>query len=205
MNLRSLFHKPKPFITIVSARPRSGTSLMMQVLQAGGIPPLTDRERAADDDNPKGYYELERVKKLKEGDSAWIKEAANPQGAPSRAVKVISALLEHLPPDYDYKVIFMQREMAEILASQKQMLLRRGEPVDAVSDEVMASLFTQHLAKVQKWLAQQKNIQVLYMPYARLVDQPAQEVARLVKFLGVKLDEQAMRQAPDQSLHRQRR
>lgn len=205
MNLRSLFHKPKPFITIVSGLPRSGTSLMMQVLQAGGIPALTDLERAADDDNPKGYYELERVKKLKEGDRAWIKEAANPQGAPSRAVKVISALLEHLPPEYHYKVIFMQREMAEILASQKQMLLRRGEAPDAVSDEVMAGLFNQHLSKVQKWLAQQKNIQVLYVPYAHLVDEPTQEVARLVKFLGVKLDEQAMRQAPDQSLHRQRR
>ncbi|HZD55295.1 MAG TPA: hypothetical protein VE136_01120, partial [Anaerolineales bacterium] len=99
-------------MTIVSGLPRSGTSMMMKMLEAGGVPPLTDEIRTADRDNPKGYYEFERVKKMPDGDKAWMVEARG------KSVKVISALLEHLPPQYDYKVIFMRRDMNEILASQ---------------------------------------------------------------------------------------
>ena len=108
----------KEYVTVVSGLPRSGTSMMMKMLEAGGLPPLTDSLRVADDDNPKGYYEFERVKKMPEGDKSWVEDA---QG---KSVKVISALLEHLPPEYSYRVLFMQRKVEEILASQTQMLIR---------------------------------------------------------------------------------
>lgn len=200
-NLFSRFNSPKPppaFITVVSGLPRSGTSMMMQILAAGGLPIVTDEQRRADDDNPKGYYEMERVKALKQGDSAWLEQA------PGKAVKVISYLLQSLPSKHHYRVIFMQRAMAEVLASQKQMLVRRGEPTDKISDEDMASYFERHLAEVQAWLAQQKNFQVLYMPYADLLAQPEERIQQVIAFLDLPLDAQAMLRAPDQKLYRQR-
>lgn len=189
---------PRPFITVVSGLPRSGTSMMMQILQAGGLPILTDQERSADADNPKGYFELERVKKLKEGDAAWVGQA---QG---KVVKVISALLEHLPGQYEYKVIFMQRKMEEILASQKQMLIRRGEATDKADDETLALLFQQHLAQVQNWLAQQPNLRVLYVPYDALLRDPQTHIQAVADFLDLPLDLPAMLAVPDKTLHRQR-
>jgi hypothetical protein len=108
-------------IVVVSGLPRSGTSMMMKMLEAGGIPVLTDYEREADEDNPKGYFEFERVKNLKDGDDAWLPQAKG------KVVKVIAALLTDLPSSYEYEVIFMRRAMPEILASQRQMLIRRGE------------------------------------------------------------------------------
>jgi hypothetical protein len=200
--LFSRFSGPKEaqqFITVVSGLPRSGTSMMMQILAAGGLPVVTDEQRTADDDNPKGYYELERVKALKQGDTAWLDQAGG------KCVKVISYLLQSLPPTYSYKVIFMQREMAEVLASQKQMLIRRGEPTDKTSDAVMASYFERHLAEVEAWLAKQKNFQVCTIPYAGLLEQPQQHIQQVIAFLGLALDEEAMLGVPDQNLHRQRR
>src|SRR5829696_9769493 len=136
-------------VIVVSGLPRSGTSLMMNMLQAGGLPIVTDEQRTADDDNPKGYFELERVKQLTKGDVAWV------EGAHGKAVKVISALLEHLPPSSSYKILFMRRRLPEVLASQKKMLERRGEPTDKVPDEMMASLFERHLQKIEAWMASQ--------------------------------------------------
>ena len=115
-------------IYVVSGLPRSGTSMMMKMLEAGGVTPLIDNIRTADDDNLQGYYEFERVKAMKEGDVAWISEA---QG---KVIKVISALLESLPTEYNYKIIFMEREMMEILASQRKMLERRGKPSNPAED-----------------------------------------------------------------------
>ena len=120
-------------ITIVSGLPRSGTSMMMKMLEAGGMPVLTDSWRSADEDNPKGYYEFERVKQIKT-DQAWLPQA---QG---KVVKMISELLQYLPPIYCYRVIFMRRKLEETLASQRQMLQRRGEPAPVVSDESLAGI-----------------------------------------------------------------
>src|SRR5882762_11870166 len=145
-------------ITIVSGLPRSGTSMMMKMLAAGGFEPLTDSIRAADEDNPKGYFEFERVKQI-ENDKAWLEDARG------RVVKLISALLKHLPPSYNYKLVFMRRAMPEILASQRQMLIRRGEPADTIPDDKMAAMFEKHLAQVELWLAGQTNINVLYISY----------------------------------------
>lgn len=185
-------------VVIVSGLPRSGTSMMMKMLEAGGIPPLTDKIRTADADNPKGYYEFERVKQLDKGDTAWLAEADG------KAVKVISQLLEHLPPAYHYQVIFMRREIAEILASQKQMLIRRGEPTDVVSDEQLAALFDKHLNFVMTWLDQQPNIEVLYVSYNETLQNPVKPVAAINQFLGERLNEAAMAGVIDPKLYRQR-
>ena len=103
---------------------------------------LTDNVRTADEDNPKGYYELEIVKKPDE-DQSWV------EGAQGKVVKVISQLLKPLPKEYDYRVIFMRRDMDEILASQNRMLIRRGEDADAISDEQMAMIFDRHLKGIR--------------------------------------------------------
>lgn len=192
-------HQPeKTDIIIVSGLPRSGTSMMMQILRAGGLEILTDNERIADSDNPKGYYELERVKQLKDGDNHWVKDAHG------KAIKVISALLEHLPKEYHYKVIFMMRDMDEILASQKQMLIRRGEPTDKVSDESLADLFQEHLTSVRNWLANQANMEVIYVNYNDLLQDLEQHINSIIDFLDLPLDIKSMLDVPDRSLYRQR-
>src|SRR3954447_18572069 len=173
-------------VIVVSGLPRSGTSLMMNMLQAGGVPIVTDELRTADDDNPKGYFELEQVKQLSKGDVAWV------SGAHGKAVKVISALLEHLPPSSAYKIVFMRRRLPEVLASQRKMLERRGEPTDTVPDQMMASLFEKHLQKIEGWMASQPNIDVLYVPYHELAEAPETHVDQIVAFLGLDLDRAQM-------------
>ena len=197
--LQKLF-KPTPtqVVTVVSGLPRSGTSMMMRLLDEGGIPPLTDEIREADKDNPKGYYEFERVKKLDEGDTAWVEDA---QG---KAVKVISALLKHLPEGYTYKVIFMRRKIEEILASQRQMLIRRGEPTDSASDEELTELFGKHLAQIQAWIDGQPNVEAIHVSYNDVTENPLEQSERINQFLGDTLDVGKMVGVVDQALYRQR-
>ncbi|MBK7896536.1 MAG: sulfotransferase domain-containing protein [Anaerolineaceae bacterium] len=200
--MKGLFKKlfgGKTAVTIVSGLPRSGTSMMMKMLEAGGIHPLTDKVRTADDDNPKGYYEFERVKKMDKGDTAWMAEA---QG---KSVKVISQLLRHLPADYTYKVIFMRRNMAEILASQKKMLVNRGEDPNQASDEEIAGLFEKHLGNVMNWLASQPNVSVLYVHYSDMLTNPEPQVAQINQFLGGNLNTEAMAEVVDPNLYRNRK
>ncbi|NOZ63203.1 MAG: sulfotransferase [Calditrichaeota bacterium] len=185
------------FVTVVSGLPRSGTSMMMRILDSGGMEIVVDGIRTADDDNPKGYYELEQVKKLKE-DKNWVKDTVG------KGVKVISALLTELPPEYNYKVIFMRRRMEEILASQKKMLIRRGEPTDTVPDEIMAREFEKHLEKIEKWLAEQSNMDVLYVTYHEAVADPEGNIKKVNAFLGNRLDEEKMMAAIDKNLYRNR-
>jgi predicted ATPase len=187
----------RELIIIVSGLPRSGTSMMMKMLEAGGVEPLTDNIRKADEDNPQGYYEFERVKQI-EHDKAWLEQARG------KAVKMISALLKHLPSQYQYKVIFMQRDVVEVLASQKEMLIRRGEPADKVDDEKMAAIFRRHLAQVQAWLDKQPNVAVLYVDYGQTVEGPLVQAQRVTDFLGGSLNVPAMATAVDSRLYRQR-
>lgn len=185
-------------ITIVSGLPRSGTSMMMKLLEAGGLPVLIDGIRAADDDNPKGYYEFERVKQLPDGDDEWVADA---QG---KVVKLISALLSHLPMDYTYRVIFMQRRMEEILRSQQKMLTNREEATDKVSDAELTFLFQKHLLKTEAWLIEKPNIDVLYVDYNQMLLEPAGFVPQINQFVGGQLDEEAMLQVVDPTLYRNR-
>lgn len=172
--------------------------MMMKMLEAGGIQLLTDNLRVADIDNPEGYYEFERVKQLDHGDVAWLPQARG------RAVKVISALLEHLPPEETYRVILMNRQMEEILASQRKMLVRRGEDPDKTADAKMRDLYVRHLDKVRAWLRVQPNIDLLEMDYNAMLGDPL-PYARLVNtFLDTDLDTDAMAGVVDRDLYRNR-
>lgn len=196
--MKRLFKRKKETpITIVSGLPRSGTSMVMKMLEAGGIPPLTDHIRTADSDNPKGYYEYERVKKLRDGDTDWLPES---QG---KAVKIIAALLTHLPPDYEYRVLFMRRKMEEVLASQTQMLENRGEE-SKVDDETMKDLFKKHIQQVRAWMNSQPNLLYLDLDYNAMLANPAPYVRQINQFLGGSLDEEKMLAVIDPSLYRQR-
>ena len=171
--------------------------MMMKMLEAGGLEPLTDNIRTADEDNPKGYYELERVKQI-ENDKAWLEDARG------RVVKLISALLKHLPPSYNYKIVFMRRAMPEILASQRQMLIRRGEPADSVPDDKMASMFNKHVAQVESWIAAQPNVDVLYVSYNEVMTNPRPFAEQINTFLGGSLNVEQMVSVVDRALYRQR-
>lgn len=185
-------------VVVVSGLPRSGTSMMMKMLEAGGLPVLIDGLRAADKDNPEGYYELERVKALDKGDAAWLPEAVG------KGVKVISALLEYLPPDYTYQVIFMHRHIEEVLRSQRKMLQHRGTEGETVSDGEIAALFAKHVSQTLAWLQQQPNFRVLEVHYNELLLQPQAHVRALNQFLGNRLDEQAMAAVVNPDLYRNR-
>jgi hypothetical protein len=197
--LRRLFSNSPGPIVVVSGLPRSGTSMMMKMLEAGGVTPLTDEIREADRDNPRGYYEFERVKKLDKGDTEWLPQA---QG---KVVKVISALLKNLPNDYRYKIIFMRRHMPEILASQRKMLVHRGEDADNMDDERMAELFSKHLGDVEQWLARQDNVEALYIHYSDALRDPQTTAENVAQFLGKALNVERMVGVVDPQLYRNRR
>jgi len=184
-------------IVVVSGLPRSGTSMMMKMLEAGGLRIVSDGLRRADEDNPNGYYEAEAVKDLAQGGAEWLDQAAG------GAVKVISALLEHLPGGYRYKVVFMERRLAEVLASQKKMLSNRQE-ASRTSDEEMEAEFSRHLAAVKYWLARQPNIEVLYVDHHTLLEAPEEGCRRVAAFLGLPLDVEKMAAVPDGRLYRNR-
>ena len=186
-------------IVVVSGLPRSGTSMLMRMLSAGGLELLVDGIRTADDDNPNGYFELERVKDLdKPGDTSWLSEARG------KGVKVISALLPHLPAIYDYKILFLRRSLPEVLASQRKMLERRGEAADADGDEDLAAHFTAHLRRIEAQLAARSHCDVLYVDHRRAVADPAAVAAEVGAFVGGDLDVTAMAGAVDARLYRNR-
>ena len=193
-NKKSLEKQP---VIIVSGLPRSGTSMMMRMLAEGGLSILTDELRRADDDNPNGYFELEVVKQLREGDAAWLK------GANGKVVKVISSLLEYLPGEYHYKIIFMERDPRETLASQKKMLEHRGQE-SKLSDEQMEQQFHTHLNAMKPWLVRQPNMDVLYVNYNTLLAEPKPFCERITRFLDVPLNEVQMQAVPDKQLYRNR-
>jgi hypothetical protein len=199
MNILRKFQKPETsVITVVSGLPRSGTSMMMKMLEVGGIMPLTDKIREADIDNPNGYYEWERAKKLPEGDITWLNEARG------KAVKIISALLTHLPSGYQYKVIFLHREMGEILASQREMLIRRNASASAEDDDTMTILFEKHLQEITAFLAARPDIDVLYVNYNEILASPLKAVQEVDAFMNRSLNVDAMVQVVDRRLHRQK-
>jgi hypothetical protein len=187
----------KDAIIVVSGLPRSGTSMMMKMLNAAGIEPVTDNIRTADEDNPKGYYELEKVKQL-DKDNSWVGDCKG------KVIKVISMLLKPLPANQDYKIIFMRRKMQEILDSQKQMLIRRNQP-NPVPDEKMAEMFNKHLKDVEAFIEKQPNMECLYISYNDVLENPAVNVEKINEFLGGAMNTSAMLEVVDTALHRQRR
>jgi hypothetical protein len=182
-------------IIIVSGLPRSGTSLMMQMLASGGVEIVTDHIRQADTDNPKGYFELEQVKTI-ERDTSWLSATRG------KAFKMVSQLLYHLPATETYRIIFMQRDLDEVLLSQEKMLTRLGRTPPP--RESIRRAFTVHLERLYDWLPQQGNMTVLCVPFHDLVEQPTTQAGRLRDFLGGRVEIGPMVQAVDPSLHRNR-
>ncbi len=187
-------------IVVVSGLPRSGTSMMMSMLEAGGVPILSDGEREADIDNPKGYYELERIKHLEqETDKSYLREGRG------KALKAISFLIKDLPDENDYRVIFMRRDLDEVLKSQEKMIARLEQGDTTAADEAMKEAYRNDIVRTRLYCKNHANFELIEVPYKRAVEDPA-EVARTVNaFLGGRLDEAAMRGAVDASLYRNRR
>jgi len=186
-------------VIVVSGLPRSGTSMAMKMLEAGGVPIFTDRLRVADEDNPNGYYELERVKNLgKETDFSWLSEAEG------KAIKIVSHLIRSLPGMFRYKVVFLNRAVGEVVASQNKMLSRGGKKWDPSMDQRVAALFEQHLREVKTWMESQPNLEVLQLNYAEVVTNPEAEAERMSGFLGLDLDWKEMARAVDPGLYRNR-
>lgn len=181
-------------LTIVSGLPRSGTSMMMQMLVNGGLDIFTDNERKPDENNKKGYYEHEAVKNLTKNKD-WLPQANG------KAVKIIAQLIPHLPLNYRYKIIFMEREMTEILRSQQKMLDRLGKKVELETS--LADSFESSVQNVKDWIEDQRNIDVLYVNYAEVIENPSSETERINEFLGGGLDEIKMSQAVDAGLRRE--
>lgn len=185
-------------IIIVSGLPRSGTSLMMQMLAAGGLAVLTDNLRQADEDNPRGYFEFEKVKSMRE-DASWLCHARG------KVFKMVSVLLQDLPSDRAFKIIFMRRTLDEVLASQAKMLKRRSPEQETVGDEQMKSIYRKHLRIIESWLSKQANMAVLYVDYNRTIREPLETAMVVNRFLGGTLKVENMVMTVDEQLYRQRK
>ncbi len=189
----------KDDIIVVSGLPRSGTSMMMGMLEAGGVEILTDGIRKADEDNPKGYFEFQQVKELaKDGSKLWLEDA------PGKAIKVISELLKELPSDSSFRLIFMNRNLEEVIASQNKMLVRRGEPPAGGDDEKMTLLFERHLEKVKQWIDLQSHFEVLFLDYKKVLEDPSGQAEQIKAFLQKELDLTRMARVVDRQLYRNR-
>lgn len=186
-------------VIVVSGVPRSGTSMVMKMLEAGGVPILTDHARTPDADNPKGYFELEKVKNLqKDTDKSWVREARG------KCIKVISALLRELPSENEYRILFLERNLEEVIQSQNKMLQRRGEPVDPSKDGEMSRLFHQHLETLREWLGNQPNFSVLFLQHREILEDPLSGAEQIERFLELRLNREAMQKVVDPALYRNR-
>lgn len=185
-------------IIVVSGLPRSGTSLMMKMLEAGGLPLFVDGKRAADQFNPNGYYEYEAVKQLKDGATSWLAEACG------HVVKVVSPLLPYLPDRYSYQVIFMNRALQEVIRSQAVMLNGGRQNSSAPEDAALEEAYRQHLVLISEWLKRQNNMQVHYVDYHQLLFNPKPVINELLNFLAQPMNGQAMEQVIDLRLYRNR-
>lgn len=195
---KSLAKKTKnEAIVIVSGLPRCGTSMMMQMLEAGSMPIVTDHIRKTDEDNPRGYYEFEKSKQIGE-DASWLADCHG------KALKIVSALLYHLPSDKKYKVIFMTRNIEEMLTSQKLMMEREGKDWVNVGDDHMLAKFEKHLRKIENWFKMQNNMEVLYINYNEVIQNPDKNVSLVVRFLERQLNSSKMAGEVQKSLYRQR-
>ena len=171
---------------------------MMQMLAAGGLPPFTDETRAADSDNREGYFELEAVKRT-ERDASWVAESSG------KAVKVICPLLQFLPDSYDYRVLFMDRALSEVIASQQEMLQNRGTAGATVSSDQLAAIFHKEVQHIKTWLAAQGNFELLEIEHRQVIGDPQVAAQRVQQFLAIPLDVEAMAARVNPQLYRQRR
>jgi len=186
-------------IVVVSGLPRSGTSMLMKMLDAGGMAIMTDSERVADIDNPKGYFEYERVKDLeKETDKSYVREGRG------KVLKVISFLIKDLPDDNDYRVIFMRRDLDEVLASQNKMIHRLGTEDSAAAEDAMKEAYRNDIVRTRLLCKNRQNFELIEVNYKNTIEDPEATARCVNAFVGGHLDEAAMREVVDGSLYRNR-
>jgi len=187
-------------ITIVSGLPRSGTSMIMKMLDCGNMPLMTDNIRQPDVDNPEGYYEFEKVKELKHDNSCL-------EMARGKAVKIVSPLLQYLILNkaYRYKIIFMLRNLDEVLASQKKMADRLNQSEDRIGDNILKQSYTSHIEEVRHWLEQNENIDFMFLNYKDVISNPTSVSEDISAFLGINLNVEAMSMVLDNTLYRQQK
>ena len=184
-------------VTIVSGLPRSGTSMMMQMLAAGGMEPYSDGKRMPDSDNPRGYFEHEQAARLHQ-DASWVPSARG------KAVKIVAHLLPYLPDGEEYRVVFMLRNLEEVVASQSAMLERLERAGAALDARELARVYTRQLVRVESWLRTHTAIAVMPVDYTGAVADASGTAARLADFLGEPFDREAAATAVDGDLRRQR-
>lgn len=181
----------KDQIVIVSGLPRSGTSLMMQMMNNGGLEVLTDNQRKSDDSNPKGYFEYEPVMSIHK-DNSWVELAKN------KSVKVVAPLLKHLPSEYRYKVIFMNRDITEVIKSQQKMIGRDTETLPVK----LFDAFQKQLQVVDTWKEKEPGVEMMYVNYKDVLENPNDLVNQISDFISVDMDQEAMISSVDKSLYR---
>ena len=187
-------------LVVVSGLPRSGTSMLMKMLEAGGVAIWSDHARDADIDNPKGYFELERIKHLeKETDKAYLREGRG------KAVKAISFLIKDLPDDNDYRVIFMRRDLDEVIASQEKMIARLDQGDTSADQEAMKEAYRNDIVRTRLLCKKRPNVELIELHYRAAIEDPAAACHAVNAFLGGGLDEAAMRESVDAALYRNRR
>jgi hypothetical protein len=186
-------------VYVVSGLPRSGTSMMMRMLEAGGLKVFTDGERTADIDNPEGYYEFERVKDLeKDPDRSWVR------GARGQALKVISFLLRFLPDENGYRIVYMRRHLDEVIKSQDKMLDRLGNAAPGADVEAMKEAYRNDIVAARLYARKQPNMAMIEIHYRDAIADPAGTARAVNAFLGGGLDEAKMAAAVDEKLYRNR-
>ena len=172
--------------------------MLMQMLEAGGLEIFTDKERKPDDNNPKGYYEHEAVKGLVKN-KKWL------PGAEGKVVKVVANLLPHLPPRFKYKVVFIERDLHEVLASQRKMLNRLGKKTrDETYPTGLMQAFETQVEKAKAWASRQANVEILYVRHADIIENPFVAAMQVHEFFNHQLLPELMAQVPDAKLHREK-
>ncbi len=186
-------------VLVVSGLPRSGTSMLMQMLDAGGFSILTDGARGADEDNPRGYFEVEAAKRLLR-DQSWL------PGARGKAVKIVAPLVCSLPAGCRYRVILIERDYDEILESQAAMIRRRGEPVQDSSErrDRLRREYARVIAQTRTLLSKRADVQLLMLRHENILRDPDEASSSIGNFAGGTLDTGRMAAAVDRSLHRNR-
>jgi len=170
-------------IIIVSGLPRSGTSMMMQILQAGGIDLVVDKKRPADLHNPYGYFEFEKVKNL-EQDNSWITDCHG------KAIKILFHLLQFLPEEISYKILFMMRDLDDVINSQNKMLQSYNSNLQ--NNDKIRSIFENEIIQTKQWLKNQRNMDGLFVNYDEVIENRVKSILRISDFLDRKLNRQKM-------------
>jgi hypothetical protein len=175
-------------IYIVSGLPRSGTSMMMKMLEAGGLPVLVDADNPSTDNHPGGRYEYKLARMMSKGANEWITDAKG------KVVKILLHSLYNLPDTFQYKVVFMQRNIYEVIASQTKMGILSGNDY----------IYTNMILQFNHWLKSKTTIEILFVNYNDLMKQSAPIIANVADFIGQDLNTGKMAKVPKKKLYRNR-